>query len=58
MITFAWYNVVAIIVGVLFAWWLSKIAPNGRIGGNVIILVFWLACVLFFYALWGGIFWR
>ena len=57
MITIAWYNVVAIIAGILFVWKFSKLDPNGRYGIDVIIVGFWLGCAILFYALWGGIFW-
>lgn len=57
MITIAWYNVVAIIAGILFIWEISKINPDGRYGIDGIIIGFWLACAILFYAIWGGIFW-
>lgn len=60
MITLAWYNVVAIIAGILFIVWACKIesGSNGNdygIGG--IFVLIWLACLVSFYLLWGGIFW-
>ena len=59
MITIAWYNVVAIIVGILFVVWACKIDSNNKgdygIGG--IFVLIWLACLVTFYAIWGGIFW-
>ena len=64
MITIAWYNVVAIAVGLLSAfliWKNDRIARRsfGYAGGFVemfnIVAIFVLAVL--FYALWGGIFW-
>jgi hypothetical protein len=59
MITIAWYNVVAIIAGILFFAWAGKIDRDSRsdygIGG--IFAIIWLACFVTFYAIWGGIFW-
>ena len=46
MVTLAWYNVVAIVAGVMFAWWFSKIHTDGRYGIDGIIIGFWLACVI------------
>lgn len=57
MITIAWYNVVAIIVGILFVWKFSKLNTDGRYGIDGIIIGLWLACAILFYAIWGGIFW-
>ena len=60
MITMAWYNVVAIIVGILFVAWAYKIESGFRVDdygiGGIFVFV-WLACVVIFYAVWGGIFW-
>ena len=64
MITIAWYNAVAIAVGLLAAfliWKNDRIARRsfGYAGGLVemfnIVAIFVLAVL--FYALWGGIFW-
>ena len=64
MITIAWYNVVAIAVGLWSAFLIWK---NDRIarrsfdyaGGIVEMFNIVAICVLtaLFYALWGGIFW-
>ena len=56
MITMSWYNVVAIIVGVsLFYWGYRHKDDRGMFGW--IEQIFAIIIALFFYALWGGIFW-
>ena len=56
MITIAWYNVVAIVVGILFFCWINMCGndsgPAAGIGGAFVLLL-----VMIFYAVWGGIFW-
>lgn len=57
MITLDWYNVVAIIAGILFVVWAFKIgSETDNILGGFYVLI-WLACLVAFYLLWGGIFW-
>lgn len=62
MITIAWYNIVAIIVGLLFSLWFYIEDKEGSLGA----IAEWWACVkilfilvlaVIFYAIWGGIFW-
>ena len=54
MITIAWYNIVAIIVGILWIVWLKKVGEDDRYGieSTFIILV-----GIVFFAIWSGIFW-
>lgn len=54
MITIAWYNVVAIIVGILWIVWLIKVGDDDRYGiGTMFVFIFGIA----FFAIWGGLFW-
>lgn len=54
MITIAWYNVFAIIVGILWIVWLKKVGEDDRYGiGSALIILAGIA----FFAIWGGIFW-
>lgn len=54
MITIAWYNIVAIIVGILWIVWLIKVGDDDRYGiGTMFVFIFGIA----FFAIWGGIFW-
>lgn len=54
MITIAWYNVVAIIVGILWIVWLKKVGEDDRYGiGSAMVILAGIA----FFAIWGGIFW-
>lgn len=60
MITIAWYNVVAIVVGIV-ALMCTRLIPKDK-GGLSCIATFygsivWIALVVIFYAVWGGIFW-
>lgn len=62
MITIAWYNVVAIIVGILFSIWFYIEDERGSLGAIYewwvcVKILFILALVVIFYAVWGGIFW-
>lgn len=64
MITIAWYNVVAIAVGLLavFLIWREYRDFNNSTGyasgiDNVIHIVAIFVLAVLFYALWGGIFW-
>jgi hypothetical protein len=62
MITIAWYNAVAITVGLLFLfliWKENRMKGSGAFSGcvtsmNVIAI---LVCAALFFAIWGGIFW-
>ena len=54
MITIAWYNIVAIIVGILWIVWLKKVGENDTFGiGSALVIFVGIA----FFAIWGGIFW-
>lgn len=54
MITIAWYNIVAIIVGILWIVWLKKVGENDTFGiGSALVILVGIA----FFAIWGGIFW-
>lgn len=54
MITIAWYDVVAIIVGILWIVWLNKVGEDDRYGiGSAMVVLVGIA----FFAIWGGIFW-
>lgn len=54
MITIAWYNIVAIIVGILWIVWLKKVGEDDRYGiGSALVILVGIA----FFAIWGGIFW-
>ena len=56
MITIAWYNVVAIVVGIVLFFWASSFdGERGFLAGLGGICVFILAII--FYAVWSGIFW-
>lgn len=57
MITIAWYNIVAIIVGVLLVAWLVYILKIDNEVTSSIYLLFWATVTTAFFALWGGIFW-
>lgn len=56
MITIAWYNVVAIVAGILFVVWLNAwgddSGPAAGVGPAFIVFV-----AVIFYAVWGGIYW-
>lgn len=54
MITIAWYNIVAIIVGILWIAGVKKVGKNDTYGiGTVFVILIGFA----FFAIWGGIFW-
>lgn len=62
LITLAWYNVIAIIVGAIFVclfYVVAKGHPSGAfqewLSCMEKLLVFLLAVI--FYAVWGGVFW-
>lgn len=61
MITIAWYNVVAIIVGIIALGCTSFLSKDtgGMVGGLATLIdwFLWLVCVVIFYAIWGGIYW-
>ena len=64
MITIAWYNVVAIAVGLLAVFLIWKEERNGShstgyAGGMTEVFNIFVILVLtvLFYAIWGGIFW-
>ncbi|WP_299230218.1 hypothetical protein [uncultured Bacteroides sp.] len=57
MITLAWYNLVAIIVGILFLIWLIIIGKEEASFACVFMSIAWLSSFLIFFVLWGGIFW-
>lgn len=53
MITIAWYNVVAIIVLILWLFW----ASNGKDGAFGLDAVIKLVAGIIFILFWGGMFW-
>lgn len=54
MLTIAWYNVVAIIVVILWIVWLLRISKNDQFGiGTAFAVLLGVA----FLAIWSGIFW-
>ena len=55
MITIAWYNLVAIIVGIVLYFWASSFDDDGFLAGIGGVCAIILAII--FYAIWGGIFW-
>lgn len=57
MITLAWYNLVAIVVGIVFIIWFVKDANEGNYGYISIGGCLPLICAVLFYIIWGGIFW-
>lgn len=54
MITLAWYNIVAIIVGILWIVWVRKMEDEDRFGIGTLFAV---GVGVAFFAIWGGIFW-
>lgn len=52
-----WSNIVAVVIGMAFIYWLYKISDYGNpfIAGFMSVL--WLFSLIIFYAIWGGIFW-
>lgn len=61
MVTIAWYNVIAIVVGLFalgFTFFFRK-ETKGMLGGLATLIDWsvWFVCVVIFYAIWGGIFW-
>lgn len=62
MLVIAWYNLVAIFIGVFLLLWLIHILRNieDTVGGALRAIfqsMLWLLATLVFIALWGGIFW-
>lgn len=63
MITIAWYNVVAIIVGiafvVFFVWNANKDTGSGMLAGigEALLSIIMFFTAVAFFAIWGGIFW-
>ncbi len=63
MITIAWYNVVAIVVGIAFigflTWLLNKDTGSGTFAGlaEAFYLLITIMVAIIFFATWGGIFW-
>ena len=56
MIIIEWYNIVAIVVSIiLFIWGYKHKDDRGLFGG--IEQIYAIIIAIFFYALWGGIFW-
>lgn len=54
MIAIAWYNVVAIIVGILLLVWVGKIGDDDIFGVET---AFATLVGIVFFAIWGGLFW-
>lgn len=62
MITLAWYNIVAIVVGIFALIWIftgNEIKSNGYLTGigEGLGFIFKVVITIFFYLIWGGIFW-
>lgn len=62
MITLAWYNVAAIIAGVIFIFWFYVLAKDCSLGAfqkwlSFVVKLIVILSVVIFYAVWGGIFW-
>lgn len=59
MITIAWYNIVAIIAGILGLIWINTGNESyDSLGiGGVFNFGFKLFIVIIFFIIWGGIFW-
>ena len=56
MIEIAWYNVVAIVVGILFVCLMCSFDDDhGFLAGIGGAFIFFL--MIIFYTVWGGIFW-
>ena len=55
MITFTWYNLVAIVVAFIFYLWFHSIDDRGYLGWLGYVLP--IFCLVVFYLIWGGIFW-
>ena len=56
MITLTWYNIVAIMVGILLAFCFESCSHDkGMLAGLRPMLVIFVAIA--FYTFWGGIFW-
>ena len=52
MITIAWYNLVAIVIGIAFIIWFVKDYDERASDGCIPLI-----CGVLFYIIWGGIFW-
>lgn len=63
MILISWYNLVAIIVGLLFIWYLVDVNRNipktGFLAGvdEFIKSLICIVIAIIFFSIWGGIFW-
>lgn len=58
MITIAWYNVVAIIAGILFLLWIwATDTDNDLIGISGVVVFIKILLAIIFFVVWGGIFW-
>ena len=62
MLTLAWYNIVALLVGFLFVVWFYSLYKEERIGAlfkwvGFVRGVLGIVFIAIFYLLWGGIFW-
>ena len=61
MITITWYNIVAIVVGIIALGCIMLIPKEDGGLGDAIGFVFgfllWLIVFGLFFAIWGGIFW-
>ena len=57
MIIIAWYNIVAIVVGILFIIWFVRDTDEGYGGYINLRGCLPLLCCILFYIIWGGIFW-
>ena len=62
MVTLAWYNLVAIAVGIFALIWIftgNEVKSYGYLSGvgEGFYFLFKVITIIFFYIIWGGIFW-
>lgn len=57
MITLTWYNIVAIIVGIIFLVWIMFEVYQDEFGYTDFGGCLPFICGVLFYIIWGGIFW-
>lgn len=57
MITLTWYNIVAIVVGIIFLVWIMFEVYQDEFGYTDFGGCLPLLCCIFFYIIWGEIFW-
>nr|UVX49833.1 MAG: hypothetical protein [Bacteriophage sp.] len=52
-----WSNIVAVVIGMAFIYWLYKISDYGNPFIAAFMSILWFFSLIIFYAIWGGIFW-